>query len=1190
MIFLVLLLSASTVFAALLSYGDPDREITGLWPGDEDITQGLDGNDVPLGPVTSGEVYGYWVAAVVEKDSTGITPYYFPADLGKPKKVNPEDGSSTVLKGGRFPGAGGDDRKSTSTLSDPTVGIAGPIYYDNMYEKFQLVEKVDGKDVYRGEIVGLKYVLDLSLFEDAVYIGGDPNSIEYENFPSHGGNPDKQAYEGGMPSNWKALGATDCQQCATGDRLYSCTDGQQYSCIYVPILKRRDCSMMSDYSQPFCEGISRTGPNADRFTDPNTEQAVVELTGVPGYGGCSHPDYYDDAAERTGKDWYRGDLSALSNSFKPAFGAGDEGIGLCCGNDPEDIGALAAINGDFPSGAEVPDQTPGNKQNNMMCMPVASYRGILPTGDLDRDHSLGVNYVWNSAVIDRFNIRKINRSGLAFDAVANYDNWFVCDSFANISGEEMRLGDFYEPYAPVPSTQTPDPLLSEFDILPSVPYEFGYGVTGGIGGAGADGGTLFGLGTTPGAQSVNSETDVVDQDSFDDDLSTHGPAFATPCDQDGDGYDGAYTTDILHKDLAQGAVNFEFFNAGDYEKFNPECPDPQPPFDCDEMDASVNPGADEYCGADDPGKDYNCNGVPNSEDFCIPSDAEDPCSPGGDASQCNITAQEYAPRFICYGQNLDKDTIKGSFAECCGFSLSFCKNPYPDGRREGGAIKTLREFQVYDNKPCGSNESNCVLKYGISRVTVPEHAKNHIPYSIAFMSDLNDMPVRDWHSYEYVDFYVYFAANFIQRIKFGKYLPPNSPYLHESYAYYFDEPIVNYVVNEPQLGKWLHVRIPISEFKAPPYDVDIIVLYADSADIKSAGTEVRSPNLGAQIFSNVIGLDKIHLVSKEGNEIVNRWCTGTFPISTWISDLDEGGEVAPESLGSDEAIFQAKIDQPGRAACAAVPSYGWTGHYCCGDDTGDDTEFDPDNPQDRTIGDDTEKEFFNDTDAGCWGGNKIADGQRVMMVEYELTHTGSLGEDYDKKLFSKSCRSVNNCTFNIPQVPGLVIENPHPEDYNLIIASGTGQTRTKVGAGTVLNNKTAPQAILKAESVPLQIQYYDGSFHTCNPSPYLDTLDNTNTKTIPNDLLSDEEPYGSCQVLGSYFCDHVNGSNAGWSANSLQKYPLSTNITIAEGETIELALTVPGQEPIPTSRVEPTYRTYSKHTYNLIRNGGFERR
>jgi len=199
-----------------------------------------------------------------------------------------------------------------------------------------------------------------------------------------------------------------------------------------------------------------------------------------------------------------------------------------------------------------------------------------------------------------------------------------------------------------------------------------------------------------------------------------------------------------------------------------------------------------------------------------------------------------------------------------------------------------------------------------------------------------------------------------------------------------------------------------------------------------------------------------------------------------------------------------------------------------------------------------------------------------MLVNYTLEHKTLYPQ---KTSFEKSCTSPNHCIFSIPQIPGLIIGNPNavPEKkplYNLVIVSPSGTIREEVGSKTVLLNESAPGAMLKAESVPMQIMYWDGKFVACNANDFVLGKEDIEG----NALVPEDSQYGSCDIVGQSFCDHKDGENVGWSDESLSTYPGSTEITLEDGSTKDVG-----------GVVTPNYRSYAKKTYNLIPNGGFEK-
>ena len=100
---------------------------------------------------------------------------------------------------------------------------------------------------------------------------------------------------------------------------------------------------------------------------------------------------------------------------------------------------------------------------------------------------------------------------------------------------------------------------------------------------------------------------------------------------------------------------------------------------------------------------------------------------------------------------------------------------------------------------------------------------------------------------------------------------------------------------------------------------------------------------------NTLTIQTINLVS--GQQL---YCThaGYNPDrvnSLWISDLDN----------KEPGTISGGLSQPaGKSAC--VGAFGWTGEKCCGDDS---------------------RESYADTQAGCWNGEFISNGNTVMDVK-----------------------------------------------------------------------------------------------------------------------------------------------------------------------------------------------------------------
>ncbi|MBW2972337.1 hypothetical protein KY359_04845 [Candidatus Woesearchaeota archaeon] len=925
-----------------------------------------------------------------------------------------------------------------------------------------------------------------------------------------------------------------------------------WTCMDVNILRRDDCSAMADVNAEFCEGVEDVGAN---------EGILSADIGAAGLGGCREIlDRGDpESIAEYGRDWFVPPIGtpSLSQMLSDQMtGTVDENIiGRCCGNDPDDEGVLfSSLRAD---GSVI-------NPNQYLCMN-ATY--------LDSPA-----FIWADAGVASaaFKIREVQKEDNSFDAISNSENWFMCrapGSPAQDLYDRARFsgGDW---------VKTSGPLLYEYEILPA-PEERLISSTTPLGpeeGAGLDEGTR----TDTGVPSENpGYDDSVSEDVFMSDIGdVTGPGQVSDCDKDGDGYDGAWTV----SEVGEGGF------IPDPERL---CSDPQPPFDCDDWTeddeeqygiANVarikHPGAINFCGPGNENMHLDCGGS-----ACIPEPDINP-----DDTFASPDPTELYHRFICHNED-----DKGSFAECCGWDLSFCFNE-EQGRREGSMIHTLREFSFYKFTPSGEEGDtatadrkavNYVLRYGVD--LPPLKGTGDDPYgdvdaddtyNLALFSPLNDLQIKEWSHYKNLEFYIWMTTNFEVDLWLGDFVP--DPALYEgseellwedmnklsNYDFPFKVKITDYVVNEPELGKWMHVIIPIDDiFKGGAFEIDSVVFASNTRKLMDLGTTVHvdingngyaEPN---EIFSNVIGVDKLFL--KPESDLPagadNLYCSGTWP-PTWFGDLD------------DTSIRPAgATDMIGRSACEAIPAYGWTGTLCCGDDTGSDSYYN--SPSDKRIGPMVEvKEFYNDEDSGCWSGNRIVDDERAMLVEYDV-----FGER-----IQRSCRN-NTCLFGLPQRAGVLVENPNPEVYALAFVDGGYRS---VGLGGLTPNSFS---YLKAEDVPLLLQYKDHEFWSCNAdqADYIYDLDNEITPE-PNDLVTedDEHRLGSCDVKGIYFCDHVDGPNLGWSAEALLAYP-----HMPEGAaeaTFTIHPSYDGEIELSRGTVPAMYRKNNKTGYNLVYNGGFE--
>ena len=871
--------------------------------------------------------------------------------------------------------------------------------------------------------------------------------------------------------------------------------GEDNAMVYVDILNRENCTDLADYNQQFCEGVDLVDPNVG---------IEVSGHGNPGLGGCNPSEWLkkeDPNYRNYGRDWSD---DKKSDSFKKD----NPIVSDCCGNDPEDIGALKS-GGDDPT------------ENQILCLKESfNSEGDSVTGD---------HYVWLTASDTdvAFNIRTINKSyegkDYIYDTLAyggTKGNWFICDT----GFDNGNLDEFYEFSTPDSDDSWKEgsgPLIKEYEFLPKITGGPSFGITTGLGGDAELGVSNVGTGLD-GDLDGKSATALKDIDDFGHDGSVVGTASATPCDRDGDGYDGRYTAnDKLAQDsaLIEGAIPFIY---------DSQCPSPIPKggYDCNDTNPFMNPGNVDWCG----------DGIDNDCDGSVDLEGAGCQNIHANLSSGNFTDAMLIPRFMCINED-----DKGSFVECGGIDLTDSKNGFPTGRRVGSAVKTIFEFVKWSDSPACGNRSNCVLEY---KAKSP-HADsadliNNPPYFLIFPKNQWDVEISDWSDYEFLEFYIWFDANFVQDIFIGELIDPNSEFKLGNYKRLFQDSIVKYVVNEPQLRKWLHVRIPL-DLISDKSKIDAFALLSYPVDIAASGNLFKSNGID---YSNRIGIDKFYL---KQNKVNNYFCTGTFPTSTWIDDLDEKDTKDPNLFGPYPQ---------GKVACDSMPGFKWTGTQCCGDDTGQDTNT-------TKFGEMTDKETYVDVEGACFNGKPVLPNSSFTIIKFGIEES----VEYNGN-FTNLCTN-QTCNYYIPPDLGLKITNPHSDSYSLSVYGDTPPPH-------LVGNKSytrEPYSSLQAEGIkskplPFKIQYTNQNFHTCNAEPYFFDLTSSLSKTSDdveiiikenNHISNKTEP--TCEVLGEYFCD----INSGWSHDGLYNY--SSNGMLA---------------------VPPSHRNITKNVINLISNPSFE--
>jgi len=295
----------------------------------------------------------------------------------------------------------------------------------------------------------------------------------------------------------------------------------------------------------------------------------------------------------------------------------------------------------------------------------------------------------------------------------------------------------------------------------------------------------------------------------------------------------------------------------------------------------------------------------------------------------NLLQKSYmARRFICSPRNAEN-----IFTECAGFNLGAAKNINLRDRirRAGNPLSSIFEFVK------SADNVNYAIVFGLPTSIQGTY------YVMPFYVERDaDNKITNWTQYDNLEFDIAYAKD-INNYKiaiFNKYDRPWETKFETSLGItgikVFDEPIKNYIVNQPQEGKWLHVKIPLTFTRDR---ITFIALYVNKSDVPS-NIIITHPNLTGQ-YRNIIAIDRISLTKNNPSE--NKYCAA-FPTND-VGDYWIGGEQIDNNTNVD-----VMLDPVGKLICDQTPSWGWTGTRCCGDDG---------------------EENYTDTKAGCLRGSIV---------------------------------------------------------------------------------------------------------------------------------------------------------------------------------------------------------------------------
>ncbi|MBI4441335.1 thrombospondin type 3 repeat-containing protein [Candidatus Woesearchaeota archaeon] len=466
--------------------------------------------------------------------------------------------------------------------------------------------------------------------------------------------------------------------------------------------------------------------------------------------------------------------------------------------------------------------------------------------------------------------------------------------------------------------------------------------------------------------------------------------------------------------------------------------------DCNDNDASIHPNAFDPCGD---GLDQGCDD----------KEGEEKCT----QVTRTLKNKDKAARFICYNED-----NKGAFAECCNGVA--CDNPPPKLRTVGEPLTSISDFNVADGTPCPAGK-NCVKTF-VQRVGAADEQIGTDAYysqplfidsSPAKTSNKAEHEINDWSRYSSLDFFINVPNSYILDIALVGGTQCTASDKYKGKCVLCRLPAKDYVGNGHSLNKWMHVSIPLSDCTSNLRNIEGVVFLSKEGDAKSFGNIFTFKN---QRVYNAIGIDRVFLTGGQ-----TKYCSGSFYHPTnlpnlWIDDLDynaPGGDDIPA----------------GKTACDKTPGYGWTGEQCCGDDSTRDSP-----------------EYYADSQAGCWLGNRIASNFRVGNVEF--TAGGQLQTEF--------C-TTHSCEYPVPGSGRPQVANLHPDIYDLrFVERGTVQPiQIPYTPGRQPGSELAQ---VRADNIPLQVLFFNSTFYGCD------------TKAFNKKPIVQNAPF--CTVKGKFFCSY----------------------------------------------------------------------
>jgi hypothetical protein len=321
--------------------------------------------------------------------------------------------------------------------------------------------------------------------------------------------------------------------------------------------------------------------------------------------------------------------------------------------------------------------------------------------------------------------------------------------------------------------------------------------------------------------------------------------------------------------------------------------------------------------------------------------------------------------------------------------------------------------------------------------------------------DITALSIRNWSSFHELD--VVFNVSEDYHVFIELLDPQGQPLLSKLLS--------DFVVNTPTLNQFMVARVPLPTLSS---SISTIRFRYE-----------RLHDVPGRAVNNVLTIDRMYLVPNSGNLF---YCSGEsylggFFEAPWIEDLDNN------VLGRDA--------QPvGKSACSAIPSFRWTGTQCCGDDN---YRY--------------SKEYYNDTEAGCWNGNGVNESTSLSEI---FLNTSSNLEAF-------SCRSTN-CSYPLPLSLPALIANPLNDSYKLSVVEPNADLTLGSEATTITR-----RGLFHASGIKQSILFTRGQFFSCFPNPFTANQSSKLSCSIRKDCTPQEIKIAD---LSSKSNAHASGENS----------------------------------------------------------------